>query len=87
MQTLRKFALIALLAASALVGCTEKTTEQASARPPQNAVAYVASVHREPFHSPGCRWAQKISPANLQSFSTRNEAINASHRPCKVCRP
>jgi micrococcal nuclease len=87
MQTLKKFALVALLVASGFIGCTEKTTEQASAKPPQNAVAYVASVHREPFHRPDCRWAQRISTGNLRSFSTRDQAIKAGHRACKVCRP
>jgi methylphosphotriester-DNA--protein-cysteine methyltransferase len=87
MQTLRKFTLVALLAASGLMGCTEKATEQAATQCPQNAVAYVASVHRAPFHRPDCRSAQRISPSNLQTFSTRDEAIQAGHRPCKVCSP
>lgn len=87
MKPLTKLALVALVVASGFVGCTEKTTEQMSAKPPQNAVAYVASVHREPFHRPDCKWAQRISPGNLQSFSTRDAAIQAGHRPCKACRP
>jgi methylphosphotriester-DNA--protein-cysteine methyltransferase len=87
MQTLRKFALVALLVASGFVGCTEKATEQTATQCPQNAVAYVASVHCAPFHRPHCRSAQRISPGNLQSFSTREGAIQAGHRPCKVCKP
>ena len=49
--------------------------------------AYIASYKREPFHYPWCQWAQKISPANLQCFYSREEAIAAGHRPCKVCNP
>jgi hypothetical protein len=87
MKALTNLALAVLLAASGLSGCTERTTEQAPTQPAQHAVAYVASVRREPFHRPDCRWAQRISPANLQTFSTRDEAIKAGHRPCKVCKP
>ena len=49
--------------------------------------AYIASYKQEPFHYPWCQWAQKISPANLQCFYSRGEAIAAGHRPCKVCNP
>ena len=87
MKALTKLALAVLLAASGFVGCTERTLEQAPTQPAPHVVAYVASVQREPFHRPDCRWAHRISPANLQAFSTRNEAIMAGHRPCKVCRP
>jgi hypothetical protein len=87
MKTLIKLALATLLVASGVIGCTEKTTEQLSEKSAPSAVAYVASITREPFHRPGCKWAQRISPANLQTFQTREEAIKAGHRPCKVCKP
>ena len=48
---------------------------------------YVASVHKEPFHRVSCRWARKISPKNAVYYNTREEAIQAGHRPCKVCNP
>lgn len=50
-------------------------------------VQYVASSVRLPFHRPDCKWAAKISEKNLQEFETREEAIAAGHRPCKVCNP
>jgi micrococcal nuclease len=87
MKTLIQIALATLLVAGGFLSCTEKTTDQTSAKPAQSMVAYVASAIREPFHRPDCRWAQRISPANLQTFATREEAIKAGHRPCKVCRP
>jgi micrococcal nuclease len=83
MKTLTKLALAAMLVASGLVACTEQTSD----KPAQTNAAYVASAIREPFHRPGCKWAQKISSANLQTFKTREEAIKAGHRPCKVCKP
>lgn len=62
----------------------------AQARPttaPAPEVRYVASRVRFPFHRPGCKWAARISPKNLQVFATREEAIAAGHRPCKECQP
>ncbi len=87
MKTLLKLALATMLVAGGFVGCTEKSTEQVSNKPAQITVAYVASAIREPFHRPDCKWAHRISPANLQTFKTREEAIKAGHWPCKVCRP
>lgn len=48
---------------------------------------YVASINKDPFHRISCRWAQKISPKNAVYYNTREEAIQAGHRPCKVCKP
>lgn len=48
---------------------------------------YLASRLRVPFHYPSCEWAQKIAPENRQWFQTRQQAISAGHRPCKVCNP
>ena len=83
MKTLKNLALAALLVASGLAGCSDQRADNTR----QIKVAYVASAIREPFHKPDCRWALKISPANLRTFKTREEAIEAGHRPCKVCRP
>lgn len=83
MKTLTKLALAAFLVASGFVGCSEQTSDT----PEQTKTAYVASAIREPFHRPGCKWAQKISSQNLQTFKTRDAAIKAGHRPCKVCKP
>ncbi len=48
---------------------------------------YVASKNSKVFHKPDCRWVQRIKPANLVTFSTRDEAIAAGKRPCKQCKP
>lgn len=50
-------------------------------------VNFVASKEREPYHRPSCRWAKKIDAANLETYSTRDEAQADGHRPCKVCKP
>ena len=46
-----------------------------------------ASSQRKPFHRPSCEWAEKINAANLQIYDTREDAIAAGHRACKVCAP
>jgi micrococcal nuclease len=83
MKSLAKLALIALLVAGGLAGCSERSSDSLG----QAKVAYVASANRAPFHKITCQWADRISPQNLQTFGTRDEAIRAGHRPCKVCKP
>jgi micrococcal nuclease len=70
-----------------LLGCGDDLSRSSPGPTGSPKSAYVASSQREPFHRPGCEWAQKINPDNLESFSTRDEAIRAGHRPCKVCKP
>jgi hypothetical protein len=48
---------------------------------------YVASKNSKVFHKPDCIWANRIKPANLVTFSTRDQAIQAGKRPCKQCKP
>ena len=46
-----------------------------------------AFIMREPFHASTCRWAEKITSANLVGYDTREQAVADGHRPCKVCKP
>lgn len=48
---------------------------------------YVASKNSKVFHKPDCRWAKRIKPSNLVTYSTRDKAIEAGKRPCKFCKP
>ena len=66
-------------------GCSPKARQSAAPSPPP--VAYVASDQREPFHRTTCAAAQRITPAHLQQFAKREDAIAAGHRPCEICRP
>jgi phosphatidylserine/phosphatidylglycerophosphate/cardiolipin synthase-like enzyme len=52
-----------------------------------NSQTYVASKKSSVFHAAGCRFADRISPQNLQHFATRDDAIAAGKRPCSVCNP
>ena len=76
--------LVALSAAAWHLGHTPAADARPATTP---AVNYVASRVRLPFHRPDCKWAAKISPKNLEVFETREQAIEAGHRPCKVCNP
>lgn len=64
--------------------------KESSQQPAKKAVAgykYVASKNSQVFHTPTCRSAKRISPENMIGYSTREEAINAGKRPCKLCTP
>ena len=49
--------------------------------------SYVASKNSQVFHKPDCRWAKNIKPGNLVGYDSKDEAIKAGKRPCKLCRP
>lgn len=49
--------------------------------------AYTGNSRTAKFHYDGCKWAQKISPANHVYFDSRDAAVNSGYVPCKVCRP
>lgn len=48
---------------------------------------FVASKNSEVFHKPDCQFAARISPQNLVSYDSREEAIGAGKRPCSRCNP
>ncbi len=48
---------------------------------------YVGSKNSNKYHYPGCKWARKISPKNLVTFETAQEAVKAGYVACKVCKP
>ena len=76
----------AALAAASFAAGRMTAPEPRRADQPASAL-YVGAAGREPFHLPGCEWAGKINPATRESFTSREEAIKAGRRPCKVCRP
>lgn len=48
---------------------------------------YCASAKGKAFHRASCKWASKISPANLVKYKTREEATAAGKKPCSTCMP
>jgi endonuclease G len=48
---------------------------------------YVASRRSTKFHRPDCRYVDRISPANIVRYRTREEAMEDGRKPCAVCRP
>ena len=84
MKSLSKLALALFLLASGATVAIEVAHTSEREKP---AYTYVASRSREPFHRITCKWAAKISEGNRQTFQTREEAIQAGHKPCKVCKP
>jgi hypothetical protein len=64
---------------------TEKDTKPAK----QQAVeaTFVASKNSEIFHKANCPSAKRISPNNLVSYATRDDAVAAGKKPCQRCNP
>ena len=48
---------------------------------------FIASWQRKPYHKPDCKAARRIRRKNLQGVRTRQAAVKAGHRPCRVCKP
>jgi len=48
---------------------------------------YIGNKNSKIFHRPDCEWAKKIAPQNKVIFKSKEEAIKAGYRPCKVCKP
>ncbi|MCE7700122.1 MAG: hypothetical protein K8E24_015280, partial [Methanobacterium paludis] len=49
--------------------------------------AYIGNSNTKVFHHASCRYVSKMNSENKVSFNTRQDAINAGYRPCKVCDP
>jgi micrococcal nuclease len=71
-------------------GVSVPPMKESSQQPVRKTVAeykYVASKNSEVFHTPTCRSAKRILPENMVGYSSREEAINAGKKPCKLCKP
>lgn len=76
-----KKTIIALVAAALTLGCSV-------AAPSVSAAAYIGNVNSMIFHYENCRFGgNRIKEVNRIYFSTRDEALSAGYRPCKVCKP
>ena len=75
------------LLAVALLAAVFGARAQPAPNPAPEKAAYVASTKSQVFHKSDCQWVAKIDPKNRQTFQTREEAIKAGKRPCKVCKP
>jgi hypothetical protein len=56
-------------------------------RSPSAGHGYVASNGSDIFHKRDCRWAKNISPENVVTYQSREQAVKAGKRPCKWCKP
>ena len=68
---------------------SQPTSQQTrpQARPTTAKYQYVSSKYSKIFHKPDCNWAKRILPKNLAGYNSREEAVKAGKRPCKICKP
>ena len=69
------------------VSIAPKERAEPAAKPAVAKYKYVASKNSKVFHKPECSSANRISPKNLVGYNSRDEAIRAGKRPCKICKP
>ena len=64
-------------------------TTKAPAQSAQKRTQYVASKKREggSFHTINCSIARRIAQNERVYFATREEALKAGYKPCRVCNP
>jgi len=58
---------------------------QSSAAPEQAQAAFIGNRNSQVFHRPTC--GTLPAPQNRINFASRQEAVNAGHRPCRRCSP
>lgn len=68
-------------------GLFKKDSVRPAPKSPTAGYMYVASKNSEVFHEPQCRWVNRIASKNLVTYKSRNDAVNAGKRPCKICKP
>jgi len=72
----------------ALASISPTPSSTPSPSPTQTTAAnYIGNSNTKVFHRPTCKYVSQIAPEHIVYFSTREEAISAGYRPCKVCNP
>lgn len=49
--------------------------------------SYVGNANTHVFHYSSCSYVNRMKEGNKVFFNSRDEAIAAGYRPCKVCNP
>jgi hypothetical protein len=84
---MKTFTFAVLLTAIAL-GCGPQGPQRGVIHRTKGQVNFVAAHGTDhPFHKRDCQFAMKIEPTKMETFTTREEAIQFGHRPCNICKP
>ncbi len=60
--------------------------KEAQEQPSKPQPRYLGNAYNHTFHVPGCRY-YGCRDCTTRAFDTREEAIKAGYRPCKLCQP
>ena len=55
--------------------------------PTPAATGFIANKNSKVFHKADCKLVAKMKPENKVPYASRDEAIKAGYKPCKVCNP
>lgn len=51
------------------------------------AFAYIGNTRSGIFHYDSCQYVYRMNDSNKVYFDSREDAVDAGYRPCRVCRP
>lgn len=51
------------------------------------AFAYIGNARSGIFHYDSCQYVYRMNNSNKVYFDSREDAVDAGYRPCRVCRP
>ena len=51
------------------------------------AFAYIGNARSGIFHYDSCQYVYRMNDSNKVYFDSREDAVDAGYRPCRVCRP
>lgn len=66
---------------------SSSSNTKSSSSPSKTSGSYIANANTGVFHYSWCHYVNRMNEENKVSFSSREAAINAGYRPCKVCNP
>jgi len=68
-------------------GTSDSSSAASNVQSSASSGAYVGNTNTGVFHYSSCSYVNRMKEGNKVYFNSRDEAIAAGYRPCKVCNP